>query len=64
MNVPYNTGKVQIGINYQPKPYIENDPDMIYIQGLLLGRQSKKGRRMSVAYLATLIGLSLYMILR
>jgi hypothetical protein len=36
MNVPYDTGKVKIGINYQPKPYIENDKDMLFLQECLL----------------------------
>ena len=36
MNVPYDTGKVKIGINYQPKPYVETDPDMLKLQECLL----------------------------
>jgi hypothetical protein len=36
MNVPHDTGKVKIGINYQPKPYIENDKDMLFLQECLL----------------------------
>jgi len=36
MNVPYDTGKVKIGINYQPKPYVEIDRDMLLLQSCLL----------------------------
>jgi len=38
---PYDTGKVKIGINYQPKPYIEIDKDMLYLQEMLI-RKTKK----------------------
>jgi hypothetical protein len=37
MNVPYNNGKVQIGKYYQKPAYVEQDPDMIAIQGWLIG---------------------------
>jgi hypothetical protein len=37
MNVPYNNGKVQIGKYYQKPQYVEEDPDMIRIQGWLIG---------------------------
>jgi hypothetical protein len=33
---PYNTGKVKIGINYRPRPYIETDRDMLKLQSALL----------------------------
>jgi hypothetical protein len=33
---PYNTGKVKIGINYKPRPYIETDRDMLKLQSALL----------------------------
>jgi hypothetical protein len=36
MNVPYNNGKVKIGINYQPKRYVETDPDMLMLQSYLI----------------------------
>jgi hypothetical protein len=36
MRVPYNNGKIQMGINHQPEPYIETDPDMILIQSYLI----------------------------
>jgi hypothetical protein len=37
MNVPYNNGKVEIGKYYQKPYYVEQDPDMIRIQGALIG---------------------------
>ena len=37
----YNTGKVKIGINYQPKPYVEYDKDMLFIQRCLLNKNYK-----------------------
>jgi hypothetical protein len=37
MNVPYNNGKVQIGKYYQKPYYVEQDPDMIAVQGWLIG---------------------------
>jgi hypothetical protein len=33
---PFNNGKVQIGINYKPTPYVETDPDMILLQKSLI----------------------------
>lgn len=44
MNVPYNNGKVQIGKYYQKPPYVEEDPDMIAIQGWLLGDNKAANR--------------------
>ena len=38
MNTPYNTGKVQIGKYYQKPLRIEQDADMIELQGCLLGK--------------------------
>ena len=35
---PYNTGKVKIGINYKPRPYIETDPDMLKLRSALLSK--------------------------
>ena len=37
MNTPYNTGKVQIGKFYQKPLYVEQDDDMIAVQGWLIG---------------------------
>jgi hypothetical protein len=38
MNTPYNTGKVQIGKYYQKPLMVEQDADMIELQGYLLGK--------------------------
>jgi hypothetical protein len=38
MNTPYNTGKVQIGKYYQKPLRVEQDDDMIVLQGYLLGK--------------------------
>ena len=43
MNIPYNTGKVQIGKYYQKPLNVEQDADMIELQGYLLGK-SKTAR--------------------
>ena len=43
MNVPYNNGKVQIGKYYQKPQYVEQDSDMLIIQGWLIG-DNKKAR--------------------
>jgi hypothetical protein len=43
MNTPYNTGKVQIGKYYQKPLRIEQDDDMLELQGYLLGK-SKTAR--------------------
>ena len=37
MNTPYNTGKVEIGKYYQKPYYVEQDDDMIAIQGWFIG---------------------------
>ena len=41
MSIPYNTGKVKIGCNYVPKPYIEKDSDMLLIQKCLLKKNNE-----------------------
>jgi hypothetical protein len=48
MNTPYNTGKVQIGKYYQKPLRIEQDDDMIELQGYLLGK-SKTARMERIA---------------
>lgn len=35
-NVPYDNGKIKMGINYQPPKYVEHDPDMLMIQSYLI----------------------------
>jgi hypothetical protein len=37
MNTPYNNGKVSIGKYYQKPYYVEQDEDMLAIQGWLIG---------------------------
>jgi hypothetical protein len=48
MTTPYNTGKVQIGKYYQKPLRIEQDDDMIELQGYLLGK-SKTARMERIA---------------
>jgi hypothetical protein len=48
MNTPYNTGKVQIGKYYQKPLNVEQDADMIELQGYLLGK-SKTARMDRIA---------------
>ena len=36
MTIPYNNGKIKMGVNYKPTPYIETDPDMILLQSYLI----------------------------
>lgn len=35
-NVPYDNGKIKMGINYQRPKYVENDPDMLTLQSYLI----------------------------
>jgi hypothetical protein len=58
MNTPYNTGKVQIGKYYQKPLNVEQDDDMILLQGYLLGK-SKAARINRIAkrlYFGMVIG--------
>jgi len=57
MNVPYNTGKVSIGKYYKKPNYIEQDDDMIAIQGWLIGdnKEAKQRYWANWAYSVTLI---------
>lgn len=45
MRVPYNNGKVLIGSRYEPPKYVEQDPDMILIQGWFIGDNKAARRR-------------------
>lgn len=36
MNIPYDTGKVKIGIYYQKPRYVEEDLDMLRLQSYLI----------------------------
>lgn len=62
MNIPYNNGKVQIGKYYQPPQYVEQDPDMIAIQGWFLG-DNKAARRNYIANLIYIILLTVAVVL-
>lgn len=35
-NVPYDNGKIKMGINYQPPRYVEHDSDMLTLQSYLI----------------------------
>jgi hypothetical protein len=36
MNIPYDTGKVKIGLYYQKPRYVEEDMDMLRLQSYLI----------------------------
>jgi hypothetical protein len=36
MNIPYDTGKVKIGLYYQKPRYVEEDLDMLRLQSYLI----------------------------
>lgn len=36
MNIPYDTGKVKIGLYYQKPRYVEEDTDMLRLQSYLI----------------------------
>ena len=52
MRTPYNNGKVKIGIYYEPPRYVEQENDMIAIQGWFLGlnKAAKRERLANIAY--------------
>jgi hypothetical protein len=52
MRTPYNTGKVKIGQYYEPPKYVEEDRDMLAIQGWLIGdcKAAKRERYAKIAY--------------
>lgn len=35
-NIPYDNGKIKMGINYQPPRYVERDEDMLTLQSYLI----------------------------
>ena len=57
MNVPYNNGKVVIGKYYQKPYYVEQDPDMITIQGWFIGdnKAAKREKLANIAYCCLLV---------
>lgn len=66
MSVPYNTGKVKIGINYRKPQYVESDPDMLRLQAWLIGDPARLRRQYWArkAYYALLIFVLLIIWLR
>ena len=66
MSVPYNTGKVKIGINYRPKQYVETDPDMLRLQAWLIDDPARLRRQYwaKKLYIAALIFVFLIIWLR
>lgn len=57
MKTPYDTGKVKIGLYYEPPRYVEQDSDMIAIQGWFLGvnKTAKRERLANISYCVLLI---------
>lgn len=62
MRTPYDTGKVKIGLYYEPPKYIESDPDMIAIQGWFIG-DNKVARRNYIANLSYIVLLVIAVVL-
>ena len=62
MRTPYDTGKVKIGLYYEPPQYVEQDPDMIVIQGWFLG-DNRAARRNYIANLIYIILLTVSIVL-
>ena len=65
MNVPYNNGKVQIGKYYQKPYYVEQDDDMIAIQGWLIGDNKRAIQRYwaNVVYTVFLVVMIVIMVI-
>jgi hypothetical protein len=59
MNTPYNTGKVEIGKYYQKPYYVEQDEDMLAIQGWLIGdnKQARRERYADIIYCCLLVAI-------
>lgn len=57
MRVPYNNGKVSIGSRYEPPKYVEQDSDMITIQGWLIGdnKAAKRAYWANLSYIVLLV---------
>jgi hypothetical protein len=57
MRTPYDTGKVKMGLYYEPPKYVEQDRDMIAIQGWFLGDNKAALRRYyaNLSYCALLV---------
>lgn len=57
MNIPYNNGKIKIGINYRPDNRPSIDGDMEIIQTAFIGNAKEIRRRKmaSVVYVGALL---------
>ena len=62
MRTPYDTGKVKIGLYYEPPKYVEQDSDMIAIQGWFIG-DNRAARRNYIANLAYIVLLAVSLVL-
>ena len=62
MRTPYDTGKVKIGLYYEPPKYVEQDSDMIAIQGWFLGH-NKYAKREKLATIACYILMGIAVVL-
>lgn len=62
MRTPYDTGKVKIGLYYEPPRYVEQDSDMITIQGWFLGH-NKHAKREKLATIACYILMGIAVVL-
>jgi putative ubiquitin-RnfH superfamily antitoxin RatB of RatAB toxin-antitoxin module len=65
VNIPYDNGKVKIGIYYQKPKYIEEDSDMLRLQSYLIGdpKMLKKQYWYKVAYNVLIVFVLLVIVL-
>ena len=65
MTIPFNNGKIKMGIYHQHPKYVEQDSDMLALQGCLIG-DAKAIRRRRIAnriYVALLVFILLIVVL-
>jgi putative ubiquitin-RnfH superfamily antitoxin RatB of RatAB toxin-antitoxin module len=60
MTIPFNNGKVKMGIYHQHPKYVEQDNDMLALQGCLIGdakaiRRRRLANKIYIALLAFVI---------
>lgn len=48
--VPFDTGKIKMGIYYQKPKYVEYDKDMLYLQKWLIGDPEKLRKELIINY--------------
>jgi hypothetical protein len=60
MNIPYDTGKVKIGIYYQKPQYVEEDMDMLRLQSYLIYDPARLKRQYWLNRL--LVGLGVFVV--